>query len=823
MSATARLRARAMARGHIGALLALAFAILGGTTLVTAGAVLTETSLRSQVPPVRLADAQVLVSSPQRVAVAEDFDVRLPERATVPSDLVDRIATVPGVDSAVADVSVPVSVTISGQTRTHESHPWPVAALGDPELRGSAPSPDSVVLDTGIADPAGLDVGDRIDLAAGGTHLPLRISGVVDAPGTEVHLDPATLSDLSPLPSGASDLVAVRLGDGASPDEVAAAISDVVGSDYAVTTGDARGAVESLVVGDARLQLLELSASAAGTLLLLVGLIVASAVANSVANQRRELALLRAVGATPRQVRGLVARQATAAAAAGLVPGVALGYLVAGWLGDQLAERGLLSTSLPLVTSPLAGAVVVVLTLLVVQLTARGVSLRASRRPATEALGEARVEPRHPSRIRTVVGLGLIALSLAPAFGSLAFSGEDAFLSAVSGTLVGIVGLALAGPVIARTVTGRLAGYSGRQAPVVRWLALHHTHAYSLRTAGAVSVLALAFSLTVAQVYAQSTLERATAAEQDEAFTAAATVSGPMTAAEVADLGEVAGVDAAVPLVTTSIVRTSRMLGDSTTERSPALALGPGADRVVDLDVAAGDLADLEGESVALAEATAGRWGVEVGDRVDLRLGNGDRVSPVVAATYRRGLGFGAVVVSTDLLAAHGLARSSDTVLVDGDGAAVAGWAASRPEVAVAPGASMTRGDANPERWISLIVLLPMLGYVLVAVANSLRTTTSRRREEMATLRMLGATPRQIRAMVTREAALLTGLAIAAGTVLAVLPMSVLGLGVLARPWPQGPLWVIPAISALVAVTALAAMRGATRRVLRAPVLGHGS
>jgi len=602
-------------------------------------------------------------------------------------------------------------------------------------------------------------------------------------------------------------------------EEVAAGVERAVGDAAEVTTGDARGAVESLAVGNARLQLLELSASIAGTLLILVGCITASALTVLVANQRRQHALLRAVGSTPRQMRDLVTRQATAAAVAGLVPGIALGYPLAGWFAGQLAERGLLATELPVVWSPLAGAAVAVLNVLVVRLAARGVTWRASRRPATAALGESQVEPRRPSRVRTGLGLALIAASLAPAFGSLALGGEDAFLSAVSGTLLGIVGLGLAGPALTRAATGRLAARVGAGQPVTGWLAVHQAHAYSLRTAGAVSVLALAFSLTVTQVYAQSTLERASQAQLAEGVTAPARVSRPLTPAAVADLAATDGIDAAVPMVPASVVRTSRTLGDTTTERLPALGLGPGAERVVDLDIADGDLADLRGETIALDETTASRWGLEVGDRADLRLGNGAAVEPTVVATYRRGLGLGTVVTSTDLLAPHGLARSVSTVLVDGDRAAIDAWADSRPAVVVGSPSATADSEASAQRWVSLVVLLPMLAYVLVAVGASLRTTTRRRRDELATLRMLGATPRQVRAMVTREAALLATLAIGAGVVLAVVPMSVLGLGVLARPWPQGPLWVLPATASVVVIVAVGSMRGATSRMLARPPL----
>src|SRR5690606_12414880 len=140
-------------------------------------------------------------------------------------------------------------------------------------------------------------------------------------------------------------------------------------------------------------------------------------------------------------------------------------------------------------------------------------------------------------------------------------------------------------------------------------------------------------------------------------MTADMMVQGPLAGADVAAMVNTPGIDAAVPMTSISVVGTTRMLGDEATERFAALAVGPGADRVLDLDVAEGDLADLHGEAIALDAEAARRWDLEVGDRADLRLGNGAPVEPVVVATYRRGFGFGTVVASTDLLHEHGLAR----------------------------------------------------------------------------------------------------------------------------------------------------------------------
>lgn len=71
--------------------------------------------------------------------------------------------------------------------------------------------------------------------------------------------------------------------------------------------------------------------------------------------------------------------------------------------------------------------------------------------------------------------------------------------------------------------------------------------------------------------------------------------------------------------------------------------------------------------------------------------------------------------------------------------------------------------------------------------------------------------------MVRKEAALLSTMALAAGLAVSALPMSLLGLVFLDRPWPQGPLWVIPAIIAVTALIACLATMTPTRRALREP------
>lgn len=201
---------------------------------------------------------------------------------------------------------------------------------------------------------------------------------------------------------------------------------------------------------------------------------------------------------------------------------------------------------------------------------------------------------------------------------------------------------------------------------------------------------------------------------------------------------------------------------------------------------------------------------------MELVLANGVDAQATVVAVYEWRFGLGGVIVSTDLLAALGGDRWFDGLLIDGD-AAVSSWAAARPGLdEVSAPALFGDGGTAPGHWINSLVLLVMLGYVLMAVANSLVASTMRRGPEFAALRVIGATRRQVLAMVTRESAVMAALAIMAGLAVSVVPLSLLGLGVAGRPWPQGPLWLVPAVSATVVLIAYAATRTAAGRALRA-------
>ena len=93
------------ARGRLGTFTGALVALIASSALVMAGGMPLEAALRTHPPVERYAGAAAVVTGQQ--IVGADHDVPLGERARVDSALAARLAAVPGVRAAIADVSVP--------------------------------------------------------------------------------------------------------------------------------------------------------------------------------------------------------------------------------------------------------------------------------------------------------------------------------------------------------------------------------------------------------------------------------------------------------------------------------------------------------------------------------------------------------------------------------------------------------------------------------------------------------------------------------------------------------------------------------------------
>src|SRR3954467_1259485 len=108
---------------RIGTFVGAFLAFFCAAVLVMAGGMLLQAALSNHPPVERYAGAAAVVTGDQ--SVGADNDVALTERARVSSSLSGKLAAVPGVKAAIADVAVPATVG----RRSVEAHAWSSARL----------------------------------------------------------------------------------------------------------------------------------------------------------------------------------------------------------------------------------------------------------------------------------------------------------------------------------------------------------------------------------------------------------------------------------------------------------------------------------------------------------------------------------------------------------------------------------------------------------------------------------------------------------------------------------------------------------------------
>ncbi|WP_328663880.1 FtsX-like permease family protein [Streptomyces sp. NBC_00328] len=754
-------------------------ALMMSALIVSACGILLETGARASVPAERYARAPVLVAADQYAHLVtgsgdsrSDSPAPLPDTARVDSALARKAARVPGVKAAVQDFAFPVRQgdgTLTGHG--WGSHAFTGAAL----VSGAAPRTGEVVLDARAARTAEAAIGDTVALEAATGRADFRISGLAKAGSGDVTraatgwFADAQAPALAGHP-GKADAIAVLVRPGADTHALAADVKRALaGSGAEVYTGEDRGAVEERGLGYAKETLTGLGGSFGGIAAVVAVFTAAGTVALSVAQRAREFALLRAIGATPRQIRRAVAAEALLIApAAGLVgclPGVGLAH----WWFGQLKDRGAVPQAVNLHVSfiPLVVAVGVGL------LTALASGWAAGRRPAKikpgQALTEASVERLRPGAVRT--GLGVGALTGGGFLTGLAArsAGDDAANAALGVVMLFMLAVALLGPLVAR-LCATLFSLALREGSAAASLAAANSRTNARRLASAITpiVLAMAFASTLVFMH---TSESHVAAQQLRAgVTADHVVTDPagLPADAVTRAARVTGVDVAVGLLDTQVLVPVGSGGDRWLQGAATQGIsGSGAQlaKVQDLDVLSGSLDRVERGRIAIDRTLATSAKVEIGDRLPLHLPDGTRISPEVVAVYGRGLGLATVTMDRATLAAHVTSGFDSTLLVRGGDAR---FLAPLGKVTDASGYAVGQ-DAERElnAWANYTMAGVLGGFAAVASANTLVTTVLARRRELGMLRLVGATRLQVMRMLRWEGLLVAVAGVVLGTAIA--------------------------------------------------------
>jgi len=730
------------------------------STAIVAAALLLWASSRPRVPD-RFADLSVVVQSPVAADPADLFVETVPWSAAAAQRLADRLAALPGVTEVVQDrpfYAQPIrdGRPVSGLTT---GYGWSTSAgsltAGQPPLGQR---------DVVVGADLGIPIGQEITLLTATGPAAWRVTGHGDAGAVFV-----------------SDSVAARLqpgvraiGLGGRPDP--AAVRAVVGDAGAVLTGAARGALEPRA--DARMrwigsQVLTATVALAGFSCVFL---VASTSAFAVNQRRREIGLLRAVGATPRQVRSMLYRSALLVGGAAAALGVALGGLAALPLAGFLIDAGFQPVSFTVRWEPWALAVAYAAGPVVALLGAAASARRASRIGPLEALRVAEVESRPMSRPRWIIGLAAAAIGAAAGiYTTTTTDVSDMAQVATVGAMALVVAAALLAPaVVPLLVRLLLRPVTGITGMLVR----ESTLAGVRRTASTAApvLLTVAFGVFVA-----GTVQNSTAAYA--ARRAAAVPAGTVLIPDgTPGLTDAAAADA--PLPTYVYVAGTAVSAIGVPTQSPGTALvAPGA-----------------------AQRFGGSTNVTYEDGTTERL----RITGVAPA----GPTLADLVVARSQVRAH-------------DGSALAPAAFSQAAVPT-PGAEVVsvatyarRADAEEDRlvWSFTLLLLGMsAGAGALAVANTLFMATRHRMRDYRVLRLAGATPRQVALTVALESTLVVTIGAILGGAAAMLAL-LGGTGSLAAqagtevnliiPWPTAALSTAVCLLLALAASTLPALKAA--------------
>jgi putative ABC transport system permease protein len=554
--------------------------------------------------------------------------------------------------------------------------------------------------------------------------------------------------------------------------------------------------------------------------------VAAGTVGLSVRHRRRDFALLRAIAATPGQVRLLILGEVGLLTLLASVVGVPAGLLAAAWIRDQLVTRGFVPETFALRGGVLSALAVTGAVALVALVSAWIAALRTTGIRPTEALGEAAVERALGSKVRVWCGLAFLATAVSLIGLTGATDGTTALGAAVSMLYTFVLAVALLAPWINQAAARWLA-------PVLRvvwgtsgYLAAANLRANARGMVAVLSALVLSVGFGGTVWFLQDNLERQTVTQSHDGTLAQhALVSAaglPTTAAAAAR--KIPGVVAA-----TGVRRTSVLVpGEFEAQTVVAQGIDPrGADQTLDLGVRKGSLAELRSDTMAVSETQASAAGWKLGDNARLWLGDGTPVTLRVIAIYDRGWGFGDVTLHTEALAGHTATGLDDRVLIrTSPGADLSGLARAYPASTVIGTDQLTgelARDLAISAWLNKLLIGVLVGYAVLAAANTLIMAALARSRELSLLRLVGVTRGQVRRMVHAEQAGLLGVALAIGTTIAAVTLSSVVNAISGERIPYVPgVGVLTIVGGTVALALVATMLPIGRVLRTPPIEGIG-
>ncbi|MGW0882739.1 ABC transporter permease [Streptomyces sp. NPDC002671] len=710
-------------------------------------------------------------------------------RSPVDIGLVKTVEKVPGVAAAAPN--------IQGAGQLVGSDGKPVGGQGPPTLAGNwitdpklnpyrlaegrVPARSGeVVVNRGAAKKGGLKIGDTTTLR---TPDPVKVTIVGLATfGGQDGMAQVTFTGMTRVDAeryltarpGQAASVQVRAEPGVSQRELVRRLTPVLPEGVEAITGQRSAQENTDMVSSQFLTIFTTFLLVfSGVALLVATFSIHNTFAIVVAQRTRENALLRALGASRRQVTAAALAEAAGVAVTASLAGLAGGIGIAAGLQALFPAIGFPFPDGDLVIKTLSMALPLAVGIVVCLGSALLPAVRAGRTAPLAALRETAVDGSGASRLRAIAGTVLAALAVATALTGV-FVSPSVWLAGL-GALLALVSFVTLGPVAATTAVRLLGGPLDRLRGVTGGLARRNALRSPKWTAATASALMIGVAVVSLFTVFGASLKATMDQTVSRSFAGDVAVSTPSFGAGGSGLSpRLAPALQRLPEVDTA-VGLGRGVAEVDGKGRALTVTDPAAlDRTFDLGTVTGSLRDLGADGIAVTHAEADRQHLHTGGTARLTFTDGRTRNFTVRAVYGRSELAGDYVITRAAWAPH-RTQDSDTLVAvtfkhgvstDAGKAAVKQVAArfGEPEVQTRHEYAQSSA-AGIDIMLTLVYALLALAVViaLLGIANTLTLAIHERTRELGLLRAVGQTRAQLRAMVRWESVLVAAFGTAGG------------------------------------------------------------
>ncbi|MES9521824.1 ABC transporter permease [Streptomyces capoamus] len=685
--------------------------------------------------------------------------------------LLEKAARVPGAASATGVVSGFTAVAdrhgklVGGDWQSAGGNYWGAKDPRYPLTDGHAPhGKDEVLLDSETAKRAGYRVGDTVRLSVDGPVLTPTVSGIfttddgnVAAGGSLALFDTPTAQALFGK-KGTYDEIDVQAAPGTGQTALKAALDKALPAELVRTTTGKRLADDQAQVISSSMSGLKQGLLVFAGIALFVGtFIIANTFTMLVAQRTRELALMRAVGASRRQVTRSVLIEAFAVGAVAGVAGLAAGVGIGAGLRSLLDSFGASLPDGPLVISP--GTVVTALAVgvLVTMLAAWLPGRRAAKIPPVAAMSSVHAKATAKSLVlRNTLGSLFAAAGIAVVLAGTRMNADTGQGVLGIGAVLLIIGVFVLTPLLSRPLIAAAApvlrafGVSGR-------LARQNSVRNPRRTAATASALMIGLTLitgmTVMAGSLQTSIDKMASAAIRADYVVSMANRGPLSPEVEKKLAGTEGVTESSPL------RNGESRIDGETEYLTGVN-GAAIGKLTDLKVTDGSFT-VGGTRVVVDEDRAKSYGWKAGSRFTAHFEDGKAQRLTVAGVYEGNDMLNGIMLDNAVLTPH-LADPADMQVMVKTAAGASGAVKDRLEKALGDNPAIKvqdKQDISDEIAKMFTMMLNMvyglLGMAVIVavlgVINTLAMSVFERAQEIGMLRAIGLDRRAVKRMVRLE------------------------------------------------------------------------